>query len=293
MRDWIRLLRPHQWIKSSFVLVGFLFGRRWNDAALAADVGWMVVAFCLAASAVYALNDVVDRDADRAHPVKRNRPVASGAIGVSTALIIGALLLIAALAIAAYVSTAGLACIAAYAVINLVYSLGAKHVAVLDVFMIASGFMLRILAGTIGVGIEPSQWLLLCGLMITLFLGFVKRRAETLVLAEGSSAHRPALQDYTPALLDNMITVSAAGVIVTYSLYTVSPDTIRVHGTDRLVLSLPFVLYAMFRYLFLLHARGGGGDPSRDLLSDAQLVIAALGWIAVTMYLVRGSLFSA
>jgi 4-hydroxybenzoate polyprenyltransferase len=253
----------------------------------------MVLAFCLAASAVYALNDVVDRHVDRAHPVKRNRPVARGAISVRTALIIGALLLAAALAIAAYVSMAGLACIAAYAVINLIYSFGAKHIAVLDVFMIASGFMLRILAGTIGVGVEPSQWLLLCGLMITLFLGFVKRRAETLVLAEGSSAHRPALQDYTPALLDNMITVSAAGVIVTYSLYTVSPDTIRVHGTERLVLSLPFVLYAMFRYLFLLHSRGGGGDPSRDLLTDGQLVIAALGWIVVTMYLVRGSLFSA
>ena len=285
MIAWLSLLRPHQWIKNGFVWVGFLFANRWAEAALAGQVAIAFAAFCAMSSAVYALNDVIDRDRDRLHPRKRTRPIASGAISVSVGLGSSFALAVAGLLLAAAVSTTAVVLLAGYAVLNLIYSLGAKNVAVLDVFMIAGGFMLRILVGTLGVGIAPSQWLLLCGLMVTLFLGFVKRRAEVLVLADGSAEHRASLRDYSPVLLDNMITVCAAGVIVTYSLYTVSPETVRLHGTDQLVLTLPFVLYGMFRYLFLLHARGGGGDPARDLLRDPQLLLAGASWLLVTLYL--------
>lgn len=285
--DWLALARPHQWIKNGFVLVGFLFAHRWLDTVLIERVAFVFVAFCLASSAVYALNDVMDREADRNHPRKRNRPVASGAIGVPSAVLFALALLAVALAFASRASPVAIGFVGLYALLNLVYSLGAKRVVVLDVFMIAAGFMLRLLAGTLGVGIAPSQWLVLCGLMITLFLGFVKRRAEVIALGGAAVAsHRKTLEEYTPALLDNMITISAAGVIVTYSLYTVSPDTVALHHTDRLVFTLPFVLYGMFRYLLLLHARGGGGDPARDLLTDPHLAAAALGWLAVTFILI-------
>jgi hypothetical protein len=159
---------------------------------------------------------------------------------------------------------------------------------VLDVFLIAAGFMLRIFAGTWGVGIAPSQWLLLCGLLLTIFLGFAKRRAELMVSegeGAGSAAQRPVLDDYSPALLDTMMAISAAGVIVSYSLYTVSPDTIQLHHTDKLIYTLPFVLYGIFRYIFLVHRRGGE-DPASTLISDAHMVATGAAWLGVTLWLI-------
>ncbi|MGA8052837.1 MAG: decaprenyl-phosphate phosphoribosyltransferase [Burkholderiales bacterium] len=285
LRALVRLARPHQWVKNGFVLVGLLFGHRWGDAALVGRVALSFVAFSLASSAVYVTNDILDREVDRRHPEKRKRPIASGLVRPGLAAVVGCILAAAALALAAKVSLTAVAIIACYAVINLVYSLGAKNVVILDVFIIAAGFMLRILAGTIGVGIEPSRWLLLCGLMVTLFLGFAKRRAEGLALADGAPQHRRTLEDYDPAFLDNMISVCAAGVLVTYSLYTVDPGTIALHRTDKLIYTVPFVLYGLFRYLFLLHRCGGAGDPSSDLLRDPHLAATAVGWLAMVVLL--------
>jgi 4-hydroxybenzoate polyprenyltransferase len=286
----VRLARPHQWVKNGFVFVGWIFSHRWGDTALLGHVLTMFAAFCLASSAVYAANDVVDRAADAGHPKKRHRPVASGALTPGAAAAFSAVLLVAGLALAATVSGWGLAMVLAYVALNAGYSAGLKHVAVLDVFIIATGFMLRILAGTLAVDVPPSQWLLLCGMMVTLFLGFAKRRSELVLLGRESGKHRAALDDYTPALLDSMITVSAAGVMVTYSLYTVNPATVALHGTDRLILTLPFVLYGMFRYLFLLHRRGAGSDPAGDLLQDFHLIGAVAGWVVVTAWLLAPSL---
>lgn len=283
---WLKLLRPHQWVKNGFVVVGFLFSHQWNDGELAARVLYALAAFCAISSAVYALNDVLDRHVDAAHPRKRMRPVASGAIPPSAALVAALLLAAAAVLLGWQASPAAVALIAGYAAMNVAYSVRLKHVAVLDVFIIAAGFMLRILVGTWGVGIAPSQWLLLCGLMVTLFLGFTKRRAELMALTDAPERVRPSLVDYPPAMLDSMISVSAAGVVVTYSLYTVSPETIALHGTERLVWTLPFVLYGMFRFLFLLHSRGGGGDPARDLVRDPHILAAALGWAGLTAALI-------
>ncbi|MBK1681107.1 decaprenyl-phosphate phosphoribosyltransferase [Rhodocyclus tenuis] len=276
---YLKLLRPYQWVKSGFVFVGLLFGHAWNDAVLIGDVLLVAAAFSLAASAVYVLNDLIDRERDREHPEKCRRPLASGAIGVTQALLLGGACIAAALALAAAVSLTALAIIVGYAALNIAYSLGLKHVVVLDVFIISAGFMLRILAGTLGVDIEPSHWLLLCGMMITLFLGFAKRYAEIAALEGGAGSHRKVLEDYDPAVLDQMIGISAAGTIVSYSLYTVSAETVAMHGTTALIYTVPFVVYGIFRYLFLLHRRGGGGDPSAALLRDRHLAGAFVGWL--------------
>ena len=169
---------------------------------------------------------------------------------------------------------------------NLAYSLELKHVVILDVFIIATGFMLRILAGTLGLGIPPSQWLLLCGLMVTLFLGFSKRRAEINALSDGKSEHRKVLDEYSSLLLDKMIVITAAGLIMSYSLYTMSPETIRIHRTENLIYTVPLVIYGVFRYIYLLHYQQSGGDPSRDLVRDPHMLIVMLCWLVTTIALI-------
>lgn len=278
LRLWLRLLRPHQWIKSGFVFVGLLFGHAWGDPVLVRQVVLAAAAFSLAASAIYVVNDLADRERDRAHPEKCHRPLASGAVGTGEAFVLMGLCLAAAIVLALASSPSVLLIVLAYVVLNIAYSRGLKHVVLLDVFIIAAGFMLRILAGTQGVGIAPSQWLLLCGLMVTLFLGFAKRRAELNALDGQGGSHRAVLDDYDPVLLDKLIGISAAAAIISYSLYTVSAETVAMHGTTRLIYTVPFVVYGMFRYLFLLHRRGGGGDPAAAVLRDRHLLVAVGGW---------------
>lgn len=284
----LRLLRPYQWIKNGFVFVGLLFSDVSNDWNLRSSVLLAAAAFCLLSSCVYILNDMLDREADRKHPTKRRRPLASGTVsmgqGFALALACGA----AGLALGAMVSAVVVAILSSYLALNLAYSAGLKHIVILDVFIIASGFMLRIFAGTWGVNIAPSQWLLLCGLLLTIFLGFAKRRAELMTSegdAESGVSRRPVLHDYSPVLLDTMMAISSAGVIVSYSLYTVSPDTIALHHTDKLIYTLPFVLYGIFRYIFLLHRRGGE-DPAWTLLTDAHLLVVGALWLTVTVWLI-------
>jgi 4-hydroxybenzoate polyprenyltransferase len=290
-------MRPHQWVKNGFVFVGLVFGHGWTDPDLVRDALAVFAAFCLASSAVYAANDIADRKADRAHPRKQDRPLASGEITVAAASILSLALAGAALALAAWVSRPALAIVACYLALNAAYSAGLKHVAILDVFLIAAGFMLRILAGTLGLGIEPSNWLLFCGLMVTLFLGFSKRRAEFAGLGQPvadpqgrdpSVAQRPALAGYSATILDRMVAITAAGAAIGYGLYTVDPDTVVLHGTKGLILTLPFVLYGLFRYLFLVHRRGGGSDPAWELLHDPHLIGATAGWLALTGYVLAG-----
>jgi 4-hydroxybenzoate polyprenyltransferase len=301
LRDYARLARPGQWIKNGFVLVGVLFGHAWADRAAVQGALTLFAAFCLVSSAVYAFNDVMDRHADRVHPHKHRRPVASGRIPAPRALAFAVLLVVTGLGLAASVSASALAIAASYIALNVAYSLGVKHVALLDVFFIATGFMLRLLAGTLGLGIEPSRWLLLCGLMVTLFLGFAKRRAELAALEQkgvagqasgaqeplGAPVQRRALAMYTLDWLDRMIGVSAAGACIAYALYTIDERTAAVQGTDKLVYTVPFVLYGIYRYLWLLYRRGVGADPSTQLLKDPPLVIAVVAWLGVTLFLIN------
>lgn len=286
----LALLRPHQWIKNSFVLVGLLFGHAWHDPALLQQGLWAFLTFCLLSSSVYIFNDLRDREQDRLHPKKRRRPLAAGTVSVTAALLLLIVCLGAGLALAFTVAGQAPWVFVAYLILNAGYSLGLKHVVVLDVFLIAAGFMLRLLAGTLGLNIMPSQWLLLCGLMLTLFLGFAKRRAELGALAADSGSHRRVLDDYSETLLDQFITIAAACTVVTYGLYTVSAETVALHGSSRLMLTVPFVLYGMLRYLFLLHRRQGGGDVARELLTDSHLILAVLAWLATVLAVLTGRL---
>jgi 4-hydroxybenzoate polyprenyltransferase len=286
-RSLIRLMRPYQWVKNGFVFVGLVFGHGWTDAALVADAAVLFAAFCLVSSAVYVVNDFADRDADRLHPEKRTRPLARGDVAAVPALVFAAALGIAGLALAAWVSLYAVLIAAAYVALNMAYSAGLKHVAILDVFLIAGGFMLRILAGTLGVGIHPSNWLLFCGLMLTLFLGFCKRRAElAAVIGAGNEAgqtgQRASLDGYSMGLLDRLVAVSVTGAAIGYAFYTLAPETAALHGTNKLILTLPFVLYGLFRYLQVVYSRGGGGDPAWELLRDPHLIAATTCWLALT-----------
>lgn len=294
LAPYVRLMRPHQWIKNGFVFVGLVFGHGWSDPVLSVRALAAFACFCLASSAVYAANDIADREADRAHPGKRDRPVARGDVTVAAAWAFCLALAVAALAVATRVSWPALAIVASYLALNAAYSAGLKHVAILDVFLIAAGFMLRILAGTSGVGIAPSRWLLFVGLMVTLFLGFSKRRAELGALEPGTGARdpgvaqRPVLASYSTVMLDRMVATTAAGAAVGYGLYTVDPETVLLHGTNGLILTVPFVLYGLFRYLFLVHRRGGGADPAWELLHDPHLIAATVAWFAVTCAVLAG-----
>jgi 4-hydroxybenzoate polyprenyltransferase len=286
LSELLRLMRPHQWVKNTFVFTGLLFGHAWHNAGLVSGAVTAFAAFCLVSSAVYVVNDIVDIEQDRRHPKKRLRPLAAGQIPVAAAATFAILLGAAGLALGWLASPVVLAILIAYALMNVAYTLRLKHVVILDVFIIATGFMLRILAGTLGIGIAPSQWLLLCGLMVTLFLGFTKRRAEIIALNEDKTSHRKVLEHYSPVLLDKMIGITAAGLIMSYSLYTVNPDTVRIHGTANLIYTVPFVMYGVFRYIYLLHHQSRGGDTAHDLVRDPHLLIVVGAWIIATFWLI-------
>lgn len=290
MLPFVRLLRPHQYVKNGFVLLGIVFAQsRGTDDFVHAGIAF--IAFCIAASCVYVFNDIFDLRLDKLHPVKCKRPIASGALDVRAAWWLALLLAGIALGTAGVLGWQALAFIAAYLLINLAYSLRLKHVAILDVFIISSGFMLRILIGTTGIGIPPSQWLLLTGLMLTLFLGFAKRRAELINLQNAGgaspSAVRRVLDDYSPVLLDQLTGITAACAILSYGLYTVSPETVHTHKTNALFYTVPFVAYGIFRYLFLLHHRARGNDTAKDLLADPHLIATTAGWLLLSVLILQ------
>lgn len=292
MMQALNLLRPHQWLKNGFVLVGLLFGHSWSDRSVVEAVVVGFVAFCMASSAVYVLNDYHDREADARHPRKKTRPIASGSISLHAArmllaaLVAGSLLLPAWLDLWAIVAT-----VVAYLVLNIAYTFKLKHVVLVDVFCIVAGFMLRLVCGTYAVGIAPSRWMLLCSFMLTLFLGFAKRRAEIGpefsegIALQGST--RLVLRHYSPQLLDVLMAITVSMTILTYGLYTLDPATAVMHGTENLIITLPIVTFGVFRYLYLIYQQGAGEDTGRDLLSDMQIRLAVAAWALAVFLLVR------
>jgi 4-hydroxybenzoate polyprenyltransferase len=282
----IKLLRPHQYIKNGFVFIGVVFAGRYTHQTLfVASLAFL--SFCAIASSVYILNDIFDLEADRQHPSKKNRPLANGEINLTIAWLLAAGFSVISFILAALVGRWAFLFVMTYALMNVGYSLSWKHVPVLDVFIISAGFMLRILTGTLGLGIAPSSWLLLCGLMLTLFLGFTKRRAELLALERAGvrdrTLTRRVLDQYNPFMIEQYISISAACTILSYSLYTMSADTVARHGTNTLIYTVPFVVYGIYRYLFLLHLHEKGNDTARDLYSDRHLLITVIGWLAISV----------
>ncbi|NGX43817.1 MAG: Decaprenyl-phosphate phosphoribosyltransferase [Chlamydiae bacterium] len=289
LRDLLRLMRPVQWIKNSFVFTGFIFGEHFHDFDLFLRVVMAAIAFCLVSSCIYIINDIADCENDRKHPKKRARPLASGQVTLPVAIALALVLGVVGFALGLWVSQKVAVILFIYALMNVAYSFSWKNVVIVDVFCISAGFMLRILAGTVGVDIPPSKWLLLCGMMITLFLGFTKRRAEIISLADHRNEHRKVLESYGPIFLDEVIAICATGAIITYSLYTLSSETIAIHHTENLVSTVPFVIYGLFRYLFLLHHRHFGEDPTKDLMKDSHIIVSVLGWILVSFCILYGA----
>jgi 4-hydroxybenzoate polyprenyltransferase len=278
-------LRPRQWTKNLLVFAGLIFSRGLHEPVLLARSTLAFVLFCLLSGGVYLINDVLDAERDRAHPQKRHRPVASGRVRPSVALAAGLLLLVGA-TLAAFALSLRLGVVAlAYAALLTAYSIGLKHVVIVDTLIIAGGFVLRALAGVVVLDIEFSYWLLFCTILLALFLTFGKRRHELLALEGGATDHRPILSEYSPQLLDQMIAVVTASTLMAYALYTMAPDTHARLGTTRLPLTIPFVLYGIFRYLYLLYRRDLGGNPSEHLLTDRALLVAVALW-GVTVVLV-------
>ncbi len=308
-KAYLALARPAHWNKNGFILAGLLFGHGWSDPLLVRDAITCFIGFCLVSSAVYAFNDVRDRDADRAHPDKCNRPVASGIIGVAGALLATAIWAFAGIYLTGQVSISALVLTFLYIVMNLGYSLGLKHVVVLDVFIISAGFMLRILVGTLGVGIEPSRWLMFCGFMLTLFLGFAKRRAELAAFQPGLRFADPLLNPvdhqapskqplvaivparrvlaaYSLPWLDRIIAICAMGALVAYAAYTLDAGTVALHGTEHLVATVPIVSYGIGRYLWTLYRHGLGADPATQMWRDPHLFASIICWLALTGWLI-------
>jgi 4-hydroxybenzoate polyprenyltransferase len=281
-------LRPGQWNKNLVIFAGLLFGRKLFEAAAVFDAVSAFAVFCILSGVVYLVNDIVDRGSDRQHPLKAQRPIASGvlpvSVGAAAALVLGAGGLAAAFAIGR--AFAGVA--ATYLALQMLYSATLKNVVIIDVLTIAIGFVLRAVAGAVVVNVEISHWLLVCTILLALFIVLAKRRHEIVLLAGGAANHRPILGEYTAYLLDQMIGVVTASTLIAYVFYTISPETQEKFGTPWLGLTIPFPLYGILRYLYLVHQRDGGGSPADLLLTDRPLLVCVGLWaLAVALIIYR------
>ena len=281
-------LRPGQWTKNLLVFAGVLFGQRLLEPGAVGRSLAAFAIFCALSGAVYLVNDVADREQDRLHPLKKTRPIASGQVSVTQALVVAAVLCTGALAGAVAVGLPFALVAAAYVVLQALYSGPLKHIVILDVLTLATGFVLRAVAGAVAVDVEISNWLLVCTLLLALFIALAKRRHEIVLLAGDASSHRPILGEYSAYLLDQMIGVVTASTLIAYIFYTVSPETQAKFGTDWLGMTIPFPLYGIFRYLYLVHRREGGGSPADLLLTDRPLLVCVALWaLAVALIIYR------
>ncbi len=287
-RAYLALARPSHWLKNAFVLAGAFFAQDWRDAATATRSLAAFAAFCLAASAVYCLNDALDAEEDRSHPRKRERPVAAGLVPVQAAFACAAGLGAAALAVSLIAGPRLSACLAAYAAINGAYSRYLKRVVLVDVFCIASGFILRLLAGTWGIGVEPSEWFLLCTLNLSLFLGFSKRYAERIDPVRPLEEKRAVLKSYSPEFLRSLLGITLAATLMTYGLYTTSARTVLVHGGSHLIYTLPIAMFGLFRYLYLVMEKGYGENTVADVRKDSALLITCGAYVTASLLLLGG-----
>ena len=282
----IRLIRPKQWLKNSFVFAPLVFSKELFTGAFF-DALMAFLSFSLTASAVYIVNDIADVEADRLHPEKRNRPLAARTVSVTAALGLMTLLLAIVLILVWQMDSRFIAILVIYFLLNLAYSYKLKEVVLLDVFIIAAGFMLRILGGAYAIDVRVSTWIVLCSLFISLFLGFAKRRAE-LVQLQGASQERKVLSLYKIDFIDQMLTISAAGAVISYALYTVAPHTIEMFGTDRMIYTTVFVIYGVFRYLYIIHTSSASENPTNAVTSDFTILWTGVLWILACIFLIYG-----
>jgi 4-hydroxybenzoate polyprenyltransferase len=288
VRHIVSSMRPQQWIKNFFLFAALIFsGNLFHTEALFhVGVGFLI--FSLGASGVYLLNDITDLEKDKLHPIKSHRPLPAGKLPVGVARFASAILLGVALLAAFALQTGFALVLLVFIVINLLYSYFLKHVVILDVMTISAGFVLRVLAGAVIIGVPTSEWLIICTILLSLFLGFSKRRHELTVLETQATTHRSVLEYYTPYFLDQMIGIVTASTVMSYALYTISEETVRKFGTNKLIYTVPFVLYGIFRYLYLVHRKVEGGNPTKIALSDLPLLINMVLWIVTASIIIYG-----
>ncbi|MEM7587842.1 MAG: decaprenyl-phosphate phosphoribosyltransferase [Acidobacteriota bacterium] len=288
IRALIRALRPVQWVKNIFVLAPIVFAEQLGHADVVSRVALAFGAFCLAASAIYLINDLRDREDDRRHPLKRTRPIASGALPVPVAIGAAVVLAVAGLGSALFLGTYFTVLLATYLGINILYSSWLKRVVILDVMAVSSGYVIRVLAGAEAIDVQVSRWLLLCTIFLALFLILSKRRHELVLLAGDAAEHRAVLSHYSPAFLDQMINVVTASTVVSYAVYAVDEDTVNRFGSDRLVYTMPFVLFGIFRYLYLIYQRQEKHNPTEAILRDIPSVVNVVLWGVLVLWIVYG-----
>ena len=275
----LRAMRPNQWIKNGFVLAALVFSRHLFEPSFVWRSVIAAAIFCLLSGAVYLINDIFDRENDKRHPEKQNRPIASGELGARTAGVAAAVLVAVAL-IAAFKLDSRVGIVSGvYLVQNLAYSSYLKHIVILDVMIIAAGFLLRAVAGAFAIDVTISSWFILCTMLLSLFIGFVKRRQEITLLEGNAGGHRKILDEYNPAFLDQAIGIVTAGALVSYTLYTMSPEVSAKLGTENLNFTVPFVIYGLLRYLYLAYEKGAGGDAASTLLRDTPMLINGFLWL--------------
>jgi 4-hydroxybenzoate polyprenyltransferase len=276
--DLLISLRPGQWTKNLFVFAALVFAQRLNDRDAVINSVIAFAVFCALSAAVYLINDVFDRKQDQRHPLKAKRPIASGALSPTFAVIAAAVLSFAAMLTAWRLGWQFFEMAAAYVVLLTSYSVFLKNLVIIDVLTIAAGFTLRAAAGAAAIAVPISHWLLVCTTLLALFIAFSKRRHELTLLNAAATDHRPILGDYTPYLLDQMISVVTASTLIAYAFYTISPETTEKFGTDLLSLTIPFPLYGIFRYLYLVHRHDQGGSPADLVINDRPLLICVALW---------------
>ena len=281
-------LRPRQWVKNLFVFGGLIFSQRLFTASVGPALAAFAI-FCGLSGAMYLLNDVADREKDRAHPEKRHRPIAAGQLRPGAAVAAAALLIALGLAAGAWLAPRFALAGLAYVTLLGAYSVWLKHVVIVDVLVVAIGFVLRAVAGALAIDVAISGWLLICTVLLALFLALGKRRHEVLTLEQGATRHRPILAEYSAGLLDQMIAVVTASTVTAYALYTMSPETVAKFHTQLLPATLPFVLYGVFRYLYLLYHRRLGGNPSEIVVRDRALLLNSGLWLLTVLLIIYGT----
>ena len=279
----LRALRPHQWVKNVFVFAALIFSKNLMQTEQLIQALLAFTAFSFTASSIYLVNDVADYERDRLHPKKSKRPIASDKVKRTTALLMSALVATAGLSIAWWLNRPTGIVLSIYGAMNLAYSFRLKHIVLLDVFIIAAGFLLRVTAGAFAISVPISPWLLLCTFFIALFLAFCKRRHELVSLGENAASHRGILAEYSTPFIDKMVSALASMTVMSYALYTIDPAVVNRLGTDGLLMTLPIVLLGVFRYLYLVHQRQQGGSPTEIVLRDRSIQGIAVLYLAIVV----------
>ncbi len=287
MRSFLRLLRPEQWLKNFFIFAPLIFSKHLFNGDYFWQAAQAFVVFALLSSTVYIINDIADRESDRLHPTKRNRPIAAGKVSIPQAIAVALVLLVAIGLLIARLNPKFIFIAAVYFLLNLGYSAFLKRVILVDVFIVAAGFMLRVLGGAFAIGVQVSEWLVLCTLFVSLFLSISKRRGELLLVKNSENYEgRAVLREYDVDFMDQMMTIAASGMAISYALYTVAERTISVFGTSSLIFTTVFVLFGIFRYLHLVRVRKTEDNPTHMLMTDPVTLLNVAAWFAVCVLII-------